>query len=603
MNFWDCHIDNKEKLYLILAVVFSMFCTLKMATFCLSGGILNPDISLYLISALKYAGLDYFNITNPADLYFTPVISFLTSLFFRAGIVDKSAIIIVTSIFGFFGYIGLYILLKFRFDSLLSFTGLIIYGSFSVVIVNLAKGLIDIPLISITLWVLIFTIVTIKENPKFYLIVFPLFCVAFFVKYLAGFILPVMILYYLMNKDVLSLIEDIFHDRVKFKEKFNKYLTSMEFKYILIGISISFLLAIIICKTLILDFGGSLSFFGQSVNTFNTLKQTISSGAINFNPDKSFYFDNLQFILFQRRQFDFELYFLLVGVFLIGLLLKVINLIKNRFVICDLFNQKKFFKNNLLDKILIFIIILSVVGVFVGFIKFSNHMISNISLLIGIFSVYLIFQRLDLNNENNVFFLLFLSYLLVYFIFISLYQIKVYRYILPIVPPLVYFIIWSLEGIVYFVSNKFDDYELFKTRISENNFKIRYTKIASLIPIIIILILLISTVLFMVPMQMNKENNSYDDVLKQGFVSDLTDASEFIKNNDTDYHNKTFASYLHHERTIRWHLNVNVTILDEEDANLNDFDGTDYIILKYKHGFNNYHKIKKCGDFNIYAHD
>lgn len=592
---------KEDKFYFIILLIYSFLSTLKMTTFCLSGGILNPDISLYLISALKYAGMDYFNIANPLDLFFTPIISFLSSLFFRIGIVDVSSIIIVTAIFGFFGYIGLYILLRNRFNPILSLTGVIIYGSFSIVLFNLAKGLIDIPAISISIWILIFAILAINKHPKYYLITFPLFTIGFFVKYIVGFIIPIIFLYYLMNKDVLNLICKFIYDKKSLKQDFFNYLNSKEFHYIIISLICSIILAVIICKTLILNYGGSLIFFQQSVDSLNG--GAFSQGAINFNPDRSFYFDSLPNILYQRHYYTFELFSILLVIFLFGILIKVINIIKNKQVIQDLF-VKNDFPNYTLDKILIFTNILSIFGIFAGFIYFSNHMISNICIIISIVICYVFLQRLELNTRNNIFFLLFFGYFMIYFIFISLYNVKVYRYILPIIPPLIYFIIWGLENIVLIVNEGFDDNELFKSKLFDNNYKdTTISKRSMIIPVVIILIFLISTIIYIGPMQLDRNNELYDDVLKQGFVSDLTDACEFIKNHDPNYHSKTFASYIHHERTIRWHLKVPVTALNEKDPNLEDFDNATYIILKFEKDFKNYHKIKNCGDFNIYYHN
>lgn len=231
-----------------------------MAQFCLSGGILNPDVSLYLITGLKYAGMDFYNILNPEHIYYTPIISFLSSLLFRLGLVDKAAIIIVTSILCFLSYIGLYMLLKLRFNSLLSLAGVILYGSTSIIIFNLSKGLIDIPSISISIWALYFGIIAIDKDPKYFLIAFPLLVIGFFTKYIAGFILPLIFLYYFMNKNIVNCLDDLISDKTLFKSKFKQYIFSKELKYIVVAIFISLILTIIICKTLILDYGGYLTF-------------------------------------------------------------------------------------------------------------------------------------------------------------------------------------------------------------------------------------------------------------------------------------------------------------------------------------------------------
>ena len=107
----------------------------------------------------------------------------------------------------------------------------------------------------------------------------------------------------------------------------------------------------------------------------------------------------------------------------------------------------------------------------------------------------------------------------------------------------------------------------------------------------------------MAPIEYDRSNDVVYALNYMGFKGDLVDACDFILNNDSDYHNETFASYYHHSRIIRWHLNVNLTILDEGDPNLVDFDNTTYIILSDNVDFKNYHIIKNCGDFNVYRHN
>ncbi|MBE6498974.1 MAG: glycosyltransferase family 39 protein [Methanobrevibacter thaueri] len=597
MNLSDFNINKSDKIFLIILFIFAFLCTLKMTLFCLSGGILNPDVSLYLISGLKYAGMDYYNIVNPHDLYFTPVISFLSSLFFRLGFVNQSVIMIITGIFGFFGYIGLYLLLRNRFNPLLSLSGVIIYGSLSVVLFNLGKGLIDLPAVSFSIWVLVFAIMAIDKNPKYYLIVFPLFVIGFFVKYIVGFTLPLIVLYYLFNKDLFNLLNT---DKKQLKNILSNYLKSKEFKYICISLVIALILAVIICKTLILDFGGSLTFFNQSVRTFT--ESGFNENSINYLLDKLFYVHKLPYVLFILRRSGNVLTTLIIGIFSIGFILALFNLLRNIKVFKYLKNNKLSFNNRYFSKLLVLLLVLSVIGVFVGFKYLSNSMFSNICVLIAITCIFVIFEKYNITNKNFQFDLLFLAYFSITFIFISLYPIKVARYFLMVLPAFIYFIVWGLDSITNFCNTRFDDCESFKFKLT-NNFDVNYSKSASIVPVLVILLFLISTVLFIGPMQLDDHNKVYDDVLKQGFVNDLVDACDYIKNTDANYHSKSFASYNHHERTIRWYLNVNVTILDEESPDLEEFNNTTYIILKYDKDFDNYHKIKNCGDFNIYQHN
>lgn len=585
-------ILKNDYFYLTIMIIFALICTLKMAEFCLSGGTLNPDISLYSISALKYAGMDYYNITNLDELYHTPIISFLTSLLFRVGLVDKSAIIIVSTVFCFSSYVGFYFLLKRRFNSLLSFIGVIIFGSTSVIIFNLSKGMIDIPALSISIWTIFFAVKAIDDDPKFFLISFPLWVIGFFVKYSTGFTLPVIVVYYLMNKNIVDVFDSILSDRSLFKEKVKGYVFSKEFKYILISCFISLILAIIICKTLILDFGGHLSFFEQSTKTFQG-NDKFSQSAI-YSLDKSYYLDSFSDFLYEKQNFGVYFANLLYVIFAGGLLINLLNIIINSEFIES---KKKSFQTKHLDKILM---ILDVVLIFVsyyGFKVLENNMVSNISLICVVIISHALLNKYPCNEKKLSFNLLFITYFFVNLVFISLYPHKTLRYALPLLPPFVYAIIWALDSIFYYLSNGFDNNETF---VKEINFNIDYSNPAKIISIVLIAIFLLSTFSFILPMEFNRSNNVYQEVLYCGYSNDLDDACDYIINSDPDYHSKTFASFLHSSRIIRWNLNVNVTAIGLHDHNLRHFNETDYLILFEKKRLDNYHKIKHVGDFYIY---
>lgn len=593
MNLKKMSLNNNYLCFTVM-IIFSLICTLKMADFCLSGGILNPDISLYSISALKYAGIDYYNVLNPMDLVCTPVISFLTSLIFRLGLVDKSAIIIVTSIFGFFGFVGLYFLLKTRFNSMLSLLGVIIYGSTSVVIFNLSKGLIDIPALTVSIWVIYFVILAINKNPKYFLIVFPLWVIGFFTKYVAGFTLPVICLYYLMNKDFIGLLYDLFYDRNIFKQKLKNYFISSEFKYICFSIVLSIILAIIICKTLILDFGGSLSFFEQSISTFNGNSAPITR---IYNPDKSFYLDYFtDFLYLNQGYLGLTLANIFYIIFGIGLILNFLNYIKNFNFIQS---QKISYKiKNLRAFLVILFLVFSILS-FYGFYVLLNNMFSNIFILCAIFTLYLILSGYPIDKYNLRMNLLFLTFFMVNFIFVSIYPQKTFRYALPLLPPFIYAIIWALDSIFNFLTNGFDNEKTFIKNIHVDK---SYSRLSNAIAIVLIVVLLFSTFSFMLPMEFNRSNDVYQEVLYCGYATDLEDSCDFIIESDADYHSKTFASFIHSERIIRFNMNVNVTMLDENDPQLSNFNDTDYLILYKDLKLKNYNKIADFEDFHVYYH-
>ena len=85
------------------------------------------DVFFYLNNALFYAGYDI-GLVNTRGL--SPLIPMITSIFFRMGFISDYTIIAVSSSFYIFAALGMYLLLRLRFDEVLSFTGSIILSTF-----------------------------------------------------------------------------------------------------------------------------------------------------------------------------------------------------------------------------------------------------------------------------------------------------------------------------------------------------------------------------------------------------------------------------------------------------------------------------------------
>ena len=116
----DFPIEKKDKYILILITAFSLILTCYYINFNQNLGIYCSDVYVYLLNALYYAGT---NIHSTKSIYLSPVVCFLTSLIFDLGYVDKVAIFIVTGILAIIGNIGLYLLLRLKFNNLLSNSG------------------------------------------------------------------------------------------------------------------------------------------------------------------------------------------------------------------------------------------------------------------------------------------------------------------------------------------------------------------------------------------------------------------------------------------------------------------------------------------------
>ena len=107
--FEEFNINKKDKYYLIFITLFSTILVAYYIHFNEMLGISCSDVYIYLLNALYYTGT---NINSTKFIDLSPVICFLTSLFFRAGFVDELAIYIVTGAFAILGNIGFYLLLK-----------------------------------------------------------------------------------------------------------------------------------------------------------------------------------------------------------------------------------------------------------------------------------------------------------------------------------------------------------------------------------------------------------------------------------------------------------------------------------------------------------
>lgn len=572
----DYNINKNDFPYIFIILIFSLFTMLKMLDYHMSGGIFNHDKSVYLINALVFAGMDYHNISYPQDLFFSPLISFLTSLLFRLGLVSKLSIFIVTGIFGLFGNIGLYTLLKNRFNSLLSLTGAIIFGSLSIILLNLSSGLLDLPGVVISIWILVFSIIAINKNNKYFIIIFPLFVLGFFTRYTVGLMLPVILIYYLLNRNFIILLDNLISDRDLFKKKCYNYLKSDEFKYILISLCIGIVLIIFFCE-LILNYGGSLNFIDQSVTTFKGSK--FNPNQLDASDDKLYYLKNIVVVLFREgRPFDSILTYLLCLIAIFGISLNFINLFKNRNNICTNKNDL-IFKTNNIEKIFLLISILSLIGAFVGFKVLSNQLITNIFLLIFLSILFTLIQKYNFEKEKLLFDLLIISWFLVNVVFFSLYPIKVPRYAMPFIPAFVIFVIYGLNYIL----------RIFKYKSYENTQKVNL-KIINLIPLLLIVIFLISTITFIMPLSIGEYGN------------DLVDVTDFIKENDSNYSSKLILSEWHNYRTVKWYLNKDVEVIEDNNLDLIDSLNFDYIILQDKTSFKNYKMIFHSGRFYLYSH-
>ncbi|WP_257637969.1 glycosyltransferase family 39 protein, partial [Methanobrevibacter gottschalkii] len=109
------------------------------------------------------------------------------------------AIYIVTGFFAIIGNIGFYLLLKKFFNEELSLTGTILYSSFSLYLIWLANGTLDIPATGVIIWIALFTMIAVRENPKYYQYLIPLMVIGLYTRYTVILTLPAFFLFYVLE--------------------------------------------------------------------------------------------------------------------------------------------------------------------------------------------------------------------------------------------------------------------------------------------------------------------------------------------------------------------------------------------------------------------
>ncbi|MGN0176400.1 MAG: glycosyltransferase family 39 protein [Methanobrevibacter sp.] len=403
--FSEFNINKKDKIYLIAILIFSTILVGYYINFNNSIGISCSDVYVYLLNSLYYTG-EQVNITQ--FVYISPVICFLTSLLFRVGFVDKLAIYLVTGLFAIIGNIGFYLLLKKFFNEELSLTGTILYSSFSLYLVWLANGTLDIPAVAIIIWIALFTIIAVKENPKYYQYVIPLMVIGLYTRYTVILTLPAFFLYYILENGL------------KIKKEDRKYIKK--------GLIIAIIIAVVIFLIVFVMGNGRFDAASQMVNGVKGDSGSKSDPA--FNPDSSYYLVNyLNFISNSHTVFEANptlysptiLSYAILALLIIG-------------TVFWLYDHKNNFNLSKKDIFAIGIILIAIIS--------FNRVTSVITSILAYIGIYLLAK--DREYNNGVF---MLGWILANAIFLSFDIVKVNRYILPTFPPFIFFVLIAIENI------------------------------------------------------------------------------------------------------------------------------------------------------------
>ena len=518
--FEDFNLKQKDKYYLIFIAVFSTILVAYYIQFNDRIGISCSDVYVYLLNALYYTGT---NIHATENIYLSPLICFLTSIIFKFGFVDKLAIYIITGIFAIFGNIGCYLLFRKYFDELLSLTGTVIYSTCTLYLTWLANGTLDVPATGMIIWIALFTIIAVKENSKFYEYLIPLIILGFFTRYTVILTIPAFLLFYVYENG--------------FK------INSKDLKHIKKGIIISVVMILIILAILLIMGNGQFEAGFQLSRGIMGANGSESNPA--YNPNLSYYLVNLpNFISNSHTVFDGNP--VLENPTMLSWAVIALMVVGAGFWLYD--NKPQLERKHLLPAILILIAV-------VTFTRIS----SVITTLLVLIALYLIGK--DSENQTGYF---MLAWILSNAIYLSYYNVKVNRYILPVFPALIFFILTAIN--------------IIHTHVKINK---------KVIPIILIVLFMIQGFAFTYTFEPTNQYTSTEDI------------SNYLIEHDPGYADKPIGVY--NIRPYSWWLGGNVTGIPSGNQETIDSSNVTYYISNQKlDNLTNYTEIKNIEKLYLY---
>lgn len=562
----DLNISKNDFFYLLILTVFSILITYTLINFNQALGIYCSDVFIYLSNSLVFAGYE----SSILYLYLSPVICILTAILFKLGFLSEASLYLVTGIFCILANIGIYVLLKNKFISLLSLCGAFLFGSFSLTLLWWANGTLDVPAVALSIWTVIFILLAVDKDSKYYMIAIPLFVLAVFTRYTALFLLPLILLYYLSKHDFFTNLDLLIVVKQEFSRKLKAYIKSEEFRNILKSFAIAFMLVVLFSAT-ILAYGSNLSFLTQSSTFASGSKGEVIDNA--YTTDTFFYLHDFpNFLYSDYVSFDNvipvlngsnPMSFFLIGLFAVGILLSGYKLIN-----AERKGESKY-------KYLVWI--LFVVLLVISILSFKiNSLITITLILIDLVILFSYFRKIGIDREIYSTDIFMLAWFLVYFIFFTFLNIKVNRYIITVFPAFIYFVIYALNEILD-LSGKFEFFEFKK----QNLLKI--------IPILLIVFCIFSTFTFTSTVHYNEDFN------KNKVIAD------YLTEYDSDYMSKDVAVFK--QRPYNWFLRMyTIPVTDDqldylESSNITyyisdgNFNLSNYTMIYQKEGLYLYERI------------
>ncbi|AGN16218.1 glycosyltransferase family 39 protein [Methanobrevibacter sp. AbM4] len=542
------------------------------------------DVYSYLNNALAFAGLG----GSSKNHGLSPLIPFLTSLFFRLGFVSDKTILIVSGVFYIFTALGMYGLLRIRFNELLSFTGSIVLLTFPINIAWVSKGMLDIPGLAMSIWAIYLMALGLYKNPKYYYLAFPVLILGFFTRYTVILTLPAMIMLIFFTGNPLDYIYN----------HLGKLL-----KGILSGIiSLAIVLGLYRIYNIPFFFISQSSSISATSNPTASQAVSTSTAAATVN-NVLYYLDNIPLYLGTRKWIPYSfkpgkylfnklvwignnpsiLSYIFMAIILIGIILYLYQLL-NRY------NRGKILKKR--DKYFYAKVILFIIPLIFYFISFTKVSLYTSILLItvSVLALFRLIRKADLKYMAIDF--MFIYWGLVNITFYSYHIIKTDRYAITFTPVLAYMIVLGL----YLIYMKLKDLE-----ISE--------KTLNTIKVLIPMLLIIGSLGYTGYCIGENSPHTFDNRMPQDIMeaSDNQRAvTDWLINYDKDYKNKEIWADDWSGIAFNLRMDVNNTASYKNQSNFTTVllkNNVDYYIAEGKNeniSSEHYKIIKEEGNIVLY---
>lgn len=369
------------------------------------------DVFFYLIQSLRMSGVE---ISGYAYVnYLSPFIPFLTSILFKMGFVNLSSIFITSGAFFFIGILGMYFILKLKFNNFYSFFGSFLYATLFINVLWVGNGTLDIGFVALMIWAIYFFAKAMEDNQKYFYLAFPIAVLSFFTKYTGAIVIPIMAVYFLSKPN--------------FIQNFKKY-----FKHLLGGVIAGVLTSIPFFLYYFLN-NIPLGFLNQASEVSSESSLAVTHKGVPVGNDLFFYIKGL---IYDISSTDY----------IVGVIILVISIIGFIFVIYTLIKTLK--NSQINSKTYYITFITSIALILISFFTASlfSFVFSELILFLGL---YLFAYSLNNISPNSFKYLslnlAMFSFFMFFMVFFTAHLTKADRYFISMAPGFIFLIVLSVD--------------------------------------------------------------------------------------------------------------------------------------------------------------